>query len=64
MLDYSTTEEQCSQKDKHGSLPDFLSYVVCNLAYEKIWDVFLDFSTLNVTKNVLKAQHLHPLRFT
>lgn len=63
-LEYSTTEEERSQQDKHGSLPDLLSYVFCNLAREEIWDACSDFSTLNVTKNVPKAQHLHPLRFT
>lgn len=35
-LEYSATEEQCSQKGKHGSLPDVLSYIVCNLAYEEV----------------------------
>lgn len=40
-LEYSTTEEQCSQQDKHGSLPDLLSYVFCNLACEEIWDACL-----------------------
>lgn len=30
------TAKDCLQKDKHGGLPDFFSYVVCNLAYEEI----------------------------